>query len=273
MVDELTFFVSRRRRVAAWLVHLFTASGAVFGLLTLSAIHHGQFLLAFWLMGGALIVDSVDGILARRAMTKVAAPKIDGALLDNLLDYVNYVMTPAFFLLESDLLPAGWRFVGSGLVVLASAYQFTQPEAKTKDHFFKGFPSYWNIVVFYLFFWQTSPWTNLIIVLVLSVLVFVPIKYVYPSRLDYLTRNSWLRRTMLMATLLWGGATAALLWLYPNTNRLLVAMSIGYAIFYVLISLYRTFVPLEGVSLKSKNIYLRLVKRGTRNIRVNRRSR
>ncbi len=142
MIDEFTFFISRRRRVAAWLVHLFTASGAVFGLFALNAIHHEQYLLAFWLMSGALFVDSVDGVLARRAMTKVVAPRVDGALLDNLLDYVNYAMVPAFLLLESDfLLPAGWNYVGSSLIVLVSAYQFTQPEAKTDDHFFQGFPS------------------------------------------------------------------------------------------------------------------------------------
>lgn len=261
MINESTFFISRRRRIAAWLVHLFTASGAVIGLLTLGAIHQEQFLLAFWLMGGAIIIDSFDGILARKAKTKVAAPKIDGALLDNIIDYINYVVAPAFFLLVGDLLPTGpWRWFGASLIVLASAYQFTQPDAKTKDHFFKGFPSYWNIVVFYLFFWQTSPVVNLTIMLVLSILVFVPIKYVYPSRLDYLTKQAWLRQAMFVATLLWGIATAAMLWLYPETNRLLVVLSIGYAIFYVLISLYRTFVPLEGVSLESKKAYSAFVK-------------
>lgn len=254
MQDESTLVFDRQQRLVAWLVHILTASGAVFGLLTLSAIHQEKFLLAFWLMGGAVIVDSVDGVLARRTKAKVAVPRIDGSLLDNLLDYVNYVMAPAFFLLVSNLLPAVWRIAGACAVVLASAYQFTQPDAKTKDHFFKGFPSYWNIVVFYLFFWQTSPWINLVIVFVLAVLAFVPIKYVYPSRLDYLTRSQWLRRAMLAATILWGVATGALLWIYPATNLLLVILSIGYAIFYVLISLYRTFVPLEGVSLESRKI-------------------
>ncbi len=273
MVDEITFFISRRRRVAAWLVHLFTASGAVLGLLTLSAIHRGQYLLAFWLMGWAIVVDSVDGILARRAMTKVAAPKIDGALLDNIIDYLNYVIAPAFFLLEGGLLPpGGWRYFGAGLIVLASAYQFTQPDAKTKDHFFKGFPSYWNIVVFYLFFWQTSAWTNLILVIILSILVFVPIKYVYPSRLDYLSHNVGVQWAMLIATLLWGFATAAMLWLYPNPNRILVAVSIGYAICYVLISLYRTFVPLEGVSLEAdKNSRLYLPRKRKENVQADHR--
>lgn len=250
LIEDQTSFVSRQRRVAAWLVHLFTASGAVFGLIALWSIHEGRLIQAFWLMAVTLLIDSVDGMLARRARTTVAAPKIDGELLDNMIDYFTYVLVPAFFLLTTDLLPPGWAFIGTSLIVLASAYQFTQPEAKTHDHFFKGFPSYWNIVVFYLFFWQMSPRTNLIIVLILSLLVFVPIKYVYPSRLEYLTRNPWLRGAMLAATVLWGVATGALLWIYPDTNRLLVILSIGYAVFYVLISVYRTFVPLEGVSLE-----------------------
>jgi phosphatidylcholine synthase len=245
MVDEPIFFISRRRRIAAWSVHLFTASGAVFGLLTLYAIHQQEFRLAFWLMGAAILVDSVDGVLARWAKTKVAAAQIDGALLDNILDYLNYVVAPAFLILIRAMLPPGWEYIGTSAIVLASAYQFTQPGAKTYDHFFKGFPSYWNIVVFYLFFWQTPPWLNLVIVLVLVVLVFVPIKYVYPSRLDYLAHNRWLRRGMLLATIFWGIATAALLWIYPHTNYVLVAFSIAYVVFYAVVSIYRTFVPLE----------------------------
>jgi phosphatidylcholine synthase len=245
MADESIFYISRRRRAAAWSVHLFTASGGVFGLLSLYAIYQQQYILAFWLMSAAVIVDSVDGILARRAQTKVAAPRIDGNLLDNILDYVNYVTVPAFFLLVADLLPPGWAFVGTSAIMLASAYQFTQPEAKTEDHFFKGFPSYWNLVVFYLFFWQTPPWVNLAIVLILAVLVFVPIKYVYPSRLDYLTHNRWLRRGMLLATLVWGVATAALLWIYPQTNFMLVTFSILYIALYIVLSVYRTLRPIE----------------------------
>jgi phosphatidylcholine synthase len=233
-----------QQQTFAWLAHLFTASGAIFALLALRAIHLGQFRWAFWWMAAAILVDGVDGLLARKSQAKVRAPRIDGALLDNLLDYVNYVVAPAFFLIVSDLLPSGWEFIGASVITLASAYQFVQVDAKTEDHFFKGFPSYWNIVVFYLFFWQTPPWLNLIIILVLAVLVFVPIKYVYPSRMDYLTHSSWLRGAMFIATLVWGVATAAMLWIYPDSNPVLVAISMGYAIFYVAVSLYRTFVPL-----------------------------
>jgi phosphatidylcholine synthase len=247
MVDESPFFISRQQRVAAWLVHLFTASGAVLGLLTLYAIHQGQFLIAFWWMAGAIIVDAVDGVLARRAKTKVAAPKVDGGLLDNLLDYVNYVMAPAFFLVvHEEMLPPGWRLIGASIIVLVSAYQFTQPEAKTEDHFFKGFPSYWNIVVFYLFIWQTSPRFNLTAIFVLALLTFIPIKYVYPSRLDYLSRSRWLRRGMMLVTILWGVVTAILLWIYPETNPLLVSLSVAYILIYVVISLYRTIKPVNG---------------------------
>ncbi len=245
MVDDSTFFISRQQRVAAWLVHLFTASGAIFGLLSLWAIHEGRFLQAFWLMSAAIMVDSVDGILARRAQTKVAAPRIDGALLDNMVDFITYVMVPAFFILATGLLPPDWAIFGASVLVLASTYQFTQAEAKTDDHFFKGFPSYWNIVVFYLFVLQTSAWTNLIIILFFSLLVFVPIKYIYPSRLDYLSPNRWLRRGMLGATLMWAAATAAMLVMYPNISPVFLYVSIGYTIFYTLISLYRTFVPVE----------------------------
>ncbi|MBN1993065.1 MAG: phosphatidylcholine synthase [Anaerolineae bacterium] len=239
------FSITWHHRILAWLAHLFTASGAVFGLLALDALHRQKWGLAFWLMGFAIIVDSADGVLARLVRVKTVLPHIDGSLLDNLLDYLNYVMVPAFFLLLSDLLPANWRLVGAGVIVLVSAFQFSQTEAKTDDHFFKGFPSYWNIVVFYLFLWQLPPPANLAIILLLAVLVFVPIKYAYPSRPDYLARSRWLRGAFVLATILWGIAAAALLWFHPATSRFWVIYSIGYFVFYVLLSIYRTLVPLE----------------------------
>lgn len=252
MLEEAMFF-SRSQKLAAWLVHAFTASGAIFGLWALWAIHEGNAIRAFWLMAISVIIDSVDGLLARRARTKEAAPKIDGALLDNITDYFTYVIVAAFFILGFNLLPPVWNFIAITLMMLASAYQFTQPDAKTEDHFFKGFPSYWNIVVFYLFFWQLSLWSNLLIILLLSVMVFVPIKYVYPSRLKYLSPNPWLRKGMLLATLLWGFATAAMLMVYPESNPLLVAVSMGYGILYFVVSLYRTFVPVNPALINGEN--------------------
>src|SRR5205085_12097270 len=138
----------------------------------------------------------------------------DGALLDNIVYFFTYTLVPCFFLLFTNVLPEHWRIVCVMAITFSSAYQFTQVDAKTSDHFFKGFPSYWNIAVFYLFFWQMTPITNMSILLALAVLSFVPIKYVYPSRLDYLTHHTGLRLSMLLATILWGLTIAGLLWIY-----------------------------------------------------------
>lgn len=240
------------QRFLGWLIHAFTASGACVGLLALLAIYQHNFLLALWLMGLAIVIDAVDGMFARMVKIKEAVPEVDGALLDNIVDFFTYTLVPCFFLLVTDLLPEYWRIICVMVITFSSCYQFTQVDAKTSDHFFKGFPSYWNIAVFYLFFWQMTPLTNMVILLLLAILSFVPIKYVYPSRLDYLTENKILRLGMIVITILWGLATAGLLWLYPQSNHLLVSISLGYCLLYIGISLYRTWAPLTSIELVSE---------------------
>jgi len=239
---------SLQRRIIGWSVHAFTASGACVGLLSLLAIYHHQWISSFWLMYLAIFIDAVDGMFARGVKIKEVVPQIDGALLDNIVDFMNYTIVPCFFLLVTNLLPSNWGMVCVMLIVFCSAYQFTQIDAKTPDNFFKGFPSYWNIVVFYLFFLETNPATNLIILLALAILSFVPIKYVYPSRMEYLTENNSLRMAMTAATILWGLATAGLLWSYPQSNHLFLFLSFSYMVIYLAISLYRTWVPLQLVA-------------------------
>lgn len=239
--------ISKSRRLTGWLVHAFTASGACIGLLSLLSIYQHQYLITFWLMIAAIVIDAVDGMFARLIKIKIVVPEINGELLDNIVDFLNYTIIPAFFLLVTDLLPIEARLIGVMVITFSSAYQFSQVDAKTHDHFFKGFPSYWNIAVFYLFFWQMNPWINLGVLIGLAVLSFIPIKYVYPSRLDYLTHSVSLRFLMLLATVLWGTTIAGLLWIYPSTNHTLVMVSMSYLVLYVAISLYRTWVPLaEG---------------------------
>lgn len=240
------------QRVIGWSIHAFTASGACLGLLALFAIYKHDFLLAFWLMAATIFIDAVDGMFARMVKVKEVIPTIDGALLDNIVDFFTYTLVPCFFLLVTDLLPESWRIICVMAITFSSAYQFTQVDAKTSDHFFKGFPSYWNIAIFYLFFWQLSSTTNMIILITLAILSFVPIKYVYPSRLDYLTGNKYLRTGMVILTIIWGLATLGLLWLYPETSHPLVGISVGYLLLYFMISLYRTWVPLNSIALASK---------------------
>lgn len=242
--NHLSSKIIWKQRFAGWLVHAFTASGAYVGVLALYAIYQNKFITALWLMGIAIVIDAVDGLFARSIQIKLAVPRIDGALLDNIVDFFNYTIVPCFFLLITKLVPADWHFFAVIFIIFSSGYQFTQVDAKTSDHFFKGFPSYWNIVVFYLFFWQMSQWTNLIILSLLAILSFVPIKYVYPSRLDYLAETNLPRFAMLVATICWGVATGALLLIYPRSNHFLVSISMGYMILYAAISLYRTWTPL-----------------------------
>lgn len=236
--------ISPRRRISAWLVHLFTASAAILGLFTLYAVYQGFYIMALWFMLVTIFIDSIDGTLARYVKVSEATPNVDGALLDNIVDYLNYVITPAFFLLVSGILPLWWNIVGASAMVLASAYQFTQVDAKTPDYFFKGFPSYWNLAVFYLFLGNLTPWTNFAIIISLAILVFIPIKYLYLSRIDYVSNSKPFKRLINIATIIYIICTVGLLVTYADPNAFFVYYSWFFGICYLILSLYRTFNPL-----------------------------
>jgi phosphatidylcholine synthase len=178
---------SPRRVAAAWAVHAFTASGALVGVAALLEIAAGRLRGAALLMLVGLFIDSVDGTLARAARVSEVVPRIDGRRLDDIVDYLNYVVVPAVFLVAAGAV-AHWAVVGAA--VLASAYGFSQQDAKTPDEFFLGFPSYWNVVAVYLWGLGIAPGTGTAIVLGLAVAVFVPLKYLYPSRAPVLWRTT-----------------------------------------------------------------------------------
>src|SRR5690242_21242475 len=169
-------------RVFAWLVHAYTASGAVIAFAMTIAIIRAQFRFAFVLMVLATLIDATDGALARLARVKEATPTFDGGRLDDIVDYLTFVFVPALLIFEAQLLPHNWAAFVVAAMLLSSAYGFSSTDAKTTDHFFTGFPSYWNIVALYLFAARLHPGINASILLGLSALVFVRIGYVYPSR-------------------------------------------------------------------------------------------
>jgi len=177
----------RQALAAAWSVHLFTATGAVVGTLALLAIFAGDYGRAALLMLVALAIDSVDGTLARRARVSELIPGFDGRRLDDMVDFFNYVLVPMVFLATAGLVTS-WVWIVPP--ILASAYGFSQADAKTEDDFFLGFPSYWNVVALYLWLLQISPGAGAAILLLLSVAVFVPLKYVYPSKAPRLKRTT-----------------------------------------------------------------------------------
>jgi phosphatidylcholine synthase len=218
-------------RMAAWSVHLWTALGAVCGLLALHAAGQGRFQAAWIWVGVALLIDGVDGTLARWADVARRLPRFDGARLDDLVDFLNYAIVPAYLVIEMPLLPARPGWIAAVAIILASAYQFGQRDSKTPDGYFRGFPSYWNLVVFYLTLLRPAPWLAFLIVVTLASLSFVPSLYVYPTR----TRE--LRVLTLALTAAWGAVLGALILVYPNRPPWLVSLSLLYPAYYLGLSI------------------------------------
>jgi phosphatidylcholine synthase len=174
-------------------------------------------------------------MLARWADVRTYARGIDGNLLDNIIDYLNYVVVPALFLVEADLLPAGFGLVGACAILLTSAYQFSQVDAKTdgtNNYFFKGFPSYWNVVMLYMLVMRLDPWVNLGFLAFFNVMVFVPVKWVYPSR------NMRMRHLTLILSYLYGIVGVWGLMQYPDVPQWVVWASFIYVGYYVVLSLW-----------------------------------
>ncbi len=226
--------VSVAQRSAAWMVHLFTASGVVFCLLALDATFASDWRMALTWLVVAVAIDAVDGTLARMARVKEAVPDFDGTLLDNMIDFISYVIVPALIIHRAELLPPSTSFVAACAICVASTFQFCQDDAKTPDHFFKGFPSYWNITALYLLAMGLSPAVNLCIIISLVLLVFVPVKYIYVNR----TRP--FRRITLPLTIVWSIMALGILWRLPDPSPLLVWTSLLYVVYYVAMSVVLT---------------------------------
>ncbi|WP_425049543.1 CDP-alcohol phosphatidyltransferase family protein [Psychromarinibacter sp. S121] len=171
-------------RIKAILVHLLTATGAVFAMLAmLAAVEEQWGLMYLWLVV-AFAVDGIDGPLARRYDVKKNAPMYDGVLMDLIIDYLTYVFIPAYALFKSHLLPGWTGWLAIILITFASVVYFADTRMKTKDNSFSGFPGCWNMVVIVLFGLQPSYWAILFIVVVLTVAMFLPLKFIHPVRTD-----------------------------------------------------------------------------------------
>jgi phosphatidylcholine synthase len=176
----MSTFKVRRQRAAAWGVHLYTALGLPLAFLSAVALAKGDagmFFLYAWI---ACVIDATDGFLARRLRVREVLPYFDGRKLDDIVDYLNFVFLPVLSLPALGMLGEGMEWV-SVLPLMASAYGFCQERAKTEESFV-GFPSYWNVLVLYLYVLHPSPLVAAITIGVLSLLVFVPIHWIYPSK-------------------------------------------------------------------------------------------
>jgi phosphatidylcholine synthase len=226
---------SRWEQICAAGVHIYTATGVIWGFLMIVAAFQDNASLALWANLVAQVVDGTDGALARRFRVKEILPSVDGRRLDDIVDYLTYVFAPIVLLWGLNYLPAGIAgIIVAAIPLLASSYQFSQVEAKTEDHSFLGFPSYWNVVAFYVVVLNLSPTITALVLIFWAIMVFVPIHYLYPSR----TTN--LRTLTLTLTVLWMVSYGLILTQMPNPNQPLVFVSLLYMAYYFFLSVYNT---------------------------------
>ena len=227
---------SRWSQFSAAAVHLYTASGAVLAFLMVMAAIQGKAVQALWISLITLVVDGTDGTLARRFRVSEMLPWFDGRRLDDIVDYLTYVFAPILLIWQLNLLPSGISgTIIAALPLLASSYQFCRVDAKTDDHFFLGFPSYWNVVAFYAIVLNLSPMTVGAILIICSILVFVPIRYLYP------TRTIAFRSVTMVLSALWLLSFVLILAQMPNPSPLLLNFSLLYLVYYVVLSLVMTY--------------------------------
>jgi phosphatidylcholine synthase len=218
--------------ILPWLAHLYTSVGIILALLATGVTFAHNFRAAFLYLVAATIVDATDGFLARALRVKERLPYFDGALLDNLIDYITYVFVPALIVWQAELVPSAFPICAAMLV--SSLYGFSRTDAKGEggEYYFLGFPSCWNIVVAYLYVLGLPQWLNAAALAVLAVLVFVPIRYLYPSRMRVLQGLTIVLGTM------WGVLFAWLLWRLPAVDGPWAMISLIFPAYYVALSLW-----------------------------------
>ena len=218
-------------RVTALFVHLLTATGAVFAMLSMLAAANHQWSLMFLWLVVAFAVDGIDGPLARRFDVKKYAPRFDGVLLDLIIDYLTYVFIPAFALFQSGLLPGWTGWVTIIIITFASAMYFCDGNMKTKDKSFHGFPGCWNMVALVMFAIQPNFWIILTVVIVLAIAMFLPLKFVHPVR-----TNRW-RFISLPITLLWIAFAGWSAWVDFSANPVILWGLTGTSLYLIVAGL------------------------------------
>ncbi|WKC57823.1 phosphatidylcholine synthase [Borrelia sp. P9F1] len=223
--------------ILAWTVHILTASGLVVGFYSIIAIVGRDYSLLLKLTIIGLLIDGIDGTLARTFNIKELIPTIDGALLDNIVDYINYTFIPAVFFYYGYFLKSEHKTIACIGILFASAYQFSRTDAKTRDDFFRGFPSLWNFLIIFNLIFDIGQTSNFVMVLICIALSFAPIKFVYPSKtkeFKFLT----VPLTILTSSVFTLTIFIKLPKAYLSVSKMLIVF---YFLYLTLISLYLTY--------------------------------
>ncbi|QRN41183.1 MAG: phosphatidylcholine/phosphatidylserine synthase [Neisseriaceae bacterium] len=201
----MTLSDSPVQKTVAWAVHLFTATGVVLAALALlSIVNDNPVACIFWL-AVSLIIDGIDGTLARKFNVKNILPQVDGSVLDLITDYLTYVFIPVLFMYYYVPFPENTTLFILGCILISSLYCFSNIGMKSTDNYFVGFPATWNIVALYFYLLDMGFWFNLIVCLVLCVLTFSKIKFLHPFRvkelmpLNILATGIWFATSLILA--------------------------------------------------------------------------
>lgn len=237
------------KKGVAWAVHAFTTCGIVLGFLALVAVLKNDPVAAFMWLGLALFVDGIDGTLARKARVLEYTPNVDGRTLDNVIDFFTYVAVPALMVYWFDMTPVPglyfapqtWSLVSAATIMAVSCYTFANVGMKSDDYYFVGFPALWNVVVLYFFVLQTGWAINFGTVIFLSILTFIPIKFVHPLRV-----TDW-REITIPLTVLWAALSLSLTLAakdrsgWGDVEMVELWAWVGASVYFAAISIWRTF--------------------------------
>ena len=219
-----------RKTIAAWAVHGFTGSGAVLGLLAIISILNDDAVGAFLWLGLALLIDGIDGTLARKVDVSKQTPNIDGTILDSVVDYLNYVIVPSLMIYWFQMVPVWFELIAPSAIILCSLYTFANLKMKTEDYYFRGFPAVWNIAVLYFFILGTHEYINIIVIVVCIILTFTPVKFVHPLRV------ADLRNLTIFFTIVWSATTLKLV-ITPASKIFMIDSAIIF-ILWIITSIY-----------------------------------
>ena len=223
------------QKIAAWGVHAFTSSGLITGFLALIAIGEKNWSVAFLWLFVSLVIDGVDGSLARLFKVKEVLPSMDGKNIDFVIDFANYAIVPAYFFYMAEMVPQSWMFPCLTLILLSSALYYGKDGMVADEQYFVGFPVLWNIVVFYCFFiFQNNLELNVAIVVIFAILHFVPVKYAYPSRSK---KYFWLH---LIVSLSWFIGAGLVLFYFPQRIFIIEVLLIAVIFYFAVIAMMDT---------------------------------
>ena len=223
-------------KTLAWSVHFLTASGVMAAFMSIVTISQGEFREAMLWLFLAFVIDGIDGSFARRWRVKEVLPLFSGQNMDYVIDFATYAIIPAYFVYEAQLVPSSLNLLTVAAILYTSVFYYGKLGMVSDDLHFIGFPVLWNFVIFYLFFvWDLGEIANFIAIIFLCILHFVPIKFLYPSRTE-----AHFKLTLSMTSLALI-SSIALLYIYPENNKIFSIIASLVVAYFSVMTIYKTY--------------------------------